>query len=323
MHKKVKTTWPEALAAISTAVLVIVASLNVYKFIENVNSVAKSLEKQVDSIKLQADSVINQTESIKLQNKDILLNYKPVVFIKEVIPPKDKSDISDLSKYRLLLTNSGKLPARNVEISVRVVMVDNNDNFTSGSIPVLDKATIYPDTYITFSIPNILDHYDNINKGELYFKLEYGGDGLDYKLHEFMKYICNDDTNYKWIYVGPLVDIFFDEQFKKNKFKCPDLANVKISEGRQRIIQKIIGDIIGTDKVLKSNPDELIASFAIFSKEVREMGSLGVHGLNLGALTGLRSVDVIDDNHQLTSVGVAVFKCFAEIIESNEKESNR
>ena len=351
------TAWSTFALAIITAIicaltigLVILAGVNFNKFTENVDLVAKGLKAQGDSIKLQSDSLLAQaksidlqsdslksqirsidlqsksleaqTEAINLQSKDILLNYKPVIFIKEVLPPIDVADISDPFKYTFVLTNSGKLPARNVQVSVTVNLSSGTNIALNNVIPIMQKASIYPGTYLMFQVPEMIRLGDKIDRLEIQFRILYMGDGFAQQMRENMKYILTGQTNRIWRYVGPQVDIFFKEKFNRKKVKYKDLANLEISEGRQRIIKVIVDGIFGIDKVLMSNQNELITSFVTVSKEIHEMKHFHTHGLNAGALTGLRSVGIIDQNDQLTLAGVSAFKCVAEIMKDEEIESN-
>jgi len=318
------TAYSTLALAVLTLALVILAAVNFQKFIENVSLVAQGLEKQANSINLQAQSLKAQAESIDLQSKDILLNYKPVVFIKEVVLLANAQDTSDPYKYAFVLTNSGKLPARNVEVSVTANSASGTNSDLGLIHTIIDKASIYPGADLIFHVPRMIIRGDKIDKAQFQFRIRYMGDGLPQQMHENMKYIFSDQTNRRWIYTGPKVDIFFKEKFDRKKSQYTDLADVEISEGRLSIIKQIVDGIVGTDKVLKSNANELITLFTTVSKEIREMKHFRTYGLNEGALTGLRGpVRIIDENDQLTLIGVSVFKCVGEVLGSEEMESDQ
>jgi hypothetical protein len=312
------TAYSTLALVIFTLALFILAAVNYRKFIENVKLVSNGLDNQANSIKLQA-------EALKAQAKDILLNYKPVVFIKQVIQPPSAEQIYNPFNSTFVLTNSGKLTARNVKVDATINVIAGNiltviDSFTK----IFDKAVIYPNGELYFRIPPItLDRID-IDKAQIRFSISYMGDGLDQQLHENMKYIFTKSTNNIWIYVEPQEDIFFNEKFNRQKIKFADLSDFELSENRQRIIRQITGDIIGIDKVLALSADELIESFHIVANEIREMKYFRTHGLNAGAITGLWGVGLIEiDQRTLTSLGVSLFKCVAEIIQSDKNEFNQ
>jgi hypothetical protein len=164
-----------------------------------------------------------------------------------------------------------------------------------------------------------------INKAQFQFKILYEGDGLPQSkpMRENIKYIFSDQTNRRWRYVAPKEDIFFKEKFDEKKSQYPDLADVQLSEGRRLITKPIVDDILGTDKVLKSTVNELITLFTPVAKEIREGKHFRTYGLNIGALSGLRGVDIIDENDRLTLIGVSVFKCIAEVLRAEEIESEQ
>jgi hypothetical protein len=261
---------------------------------------------------------------VGLQSKDILLNYKPVVFIKEVVQPADPRA---MSAYKFILTNSGKLTARNVKVSVSANIVGKPVVTDYHSI-LVQKASIYPGTDLIFQMNSVVSRVD---KAQYRFRISYTADGLPQDMREDMNYIFTDQTGRKLVYVPPTVDIFFNEKLILKMSQYPDLADVVISEGRQRILRQIVDDIIGVDKVLKLDTDELTTLFNTVCKEIRAMKHAD---LNEGALTGLRyisrkpgsqrdwrdNVGIIDNNDRLTSIGVSVLKCVAETMKSDAIE---
>lgn len=99
------------------------------------------------------------------------------------------------------------------------------------------------------------------------------------------------------------------------------LAN--ISEGRRHIVREIVSALLGADFVIKANSQDLINAFSPISREIIEMRHFQTHSLNAGAMTGLRSVNIIDNNDQLTTYGVSVFKAMAKDIKSSNDPIQR
>jgi hypothetical protein len=236
------TAYSTLALAVLTLALVILAAANLNKFIENISLINKSIEEQGKSIKLQADGLdlqsrsINlqadalkeqskaielqahslkiQANSVDLQNKDIRLNYKPVVFIKGVLAPQTPKDSEDPYKYGFILTNSGKLPARDVKVIFKTSFITDNitaiDNFQPNLI--LENASLYPDSDLVIWVPPFIENLTNLKKLEINFIIIYKGDGLEGEIKEEMRFINTQETNHQWTYVGPDFDIFATER---------------------------------------------------------------------------------------------------------------
>jgi len=161
------SAWSTFAIAVSTFVLVLFAAFNFNKFIHNV--------------KLMADSVRQQAESIELQRKDFILTHKPIVFIKSAFTPQIPEERNDPFKHAFGLTNTGKLPARKVRITVVMnqvvgtnIAIDNTWN-----IPVLENASIYPNSDLVFWIPKTINLGGIPSKAEAIFTITYKGEGIE------------------------------------------------------------------------------------------------------------------------------------------------
>jgi predicted PurR-regulated permease PerM len=94
-------------------------------------------------------------------------------------------------------------------------------------------------------------------------------------------------------------------------------ANATVSPGRQQIVREIVS-YLGVATVLSISPDKLIEAFSRIAEAVNANGMLSNPPINKGAMTGLRSVGIIDQNDQLTLVGVSVFKSIAREMNANQ-----
>jgi hypothetical protein len=131
----------------------------------------------------------------------------PVVFIKDIIIPTNKYAGDPLSHF-FVVTNSGKLPARNVKIVISMDLLDENNNLAINvvqSISILDGASIYPDSNITMWIPKAIRFGSKILETQTVFDITYEGDSFELK-SETMKFIFTADPP-KWTYVRPQIDI--------------------------------------------------------------------------------------------------------------------
>lgn len=311
------TAWSTFTLAVLTFALVLLAAVNFHKFIQNINLVAKSIDQQAASIKLQTDSLNSQIQSVTLQSKDMLLNHKPVVYIKQVIPANN-NDLSDPYSCSFVLTNSGKLPARDVLV-LTISNISYGKDFIVWNLsqtPV-KKASVYPGADLVFGLTRVSPSNNKMAKADLRIKIQYYGDGLSEFMTEEMRYILSDRTHRKWINVSPTLDIFFHEKYDELKSKYSDLAALDLSEGRREIVRDIVSDILGIANVQKARPDELIQAFAGVPKDIRQNKYFQINGLNGGALTGLQYPPLIDEKDQLTMLGVSAFKCVAEVMGSD------
>ena len=93
-------------------------------------------------------------------------------------------------------------------------------------------------------------------------------------------------------------------------------ANGELSPGRRHIVGEIVR-YFGIDRVIASPPEELIATFAQFSAEIRPTGMHPRIPINLGAFTGLRGVGLLNDRDELTLVGVSELKSIARGLKPN------
>ena len=194
--------------AILTFIILIVAITNYKKFVENVNLFS-------EGVKLQAASLSNQSKIIDLQAKNLWLTHKPVVFIEDTIPPQHEVDKMDPLKHRFIVTNSGKLPARNVNITVSYNFLDEKNNKMIDSTITglaIDDATVFPNTKLSFWIPRVVRTDNKIVKAEATFTIEYMDDEKTRGIKDNLKFIFSEGTLYRWLYVGPNVDFFAEER---------------------------------------------------------------------------------------------------------------
>ena len=202
-------TWSTFALAVLTFAILLIAIINYHKFVQNVDLIRQSIEKQITALQLQSDSVA-------LQAKNIHLTHKPVVFVK--IPPTRSDANSNPLKDTFLLTNTGKLPAKNVAVSAiinkvvgKMIAIDNSQD-----IPILEQITLYPGVDLTFWIPEKIRIGDDVSKAEITFRIKYEGQGIEGEMTEEMKFIYTKDIT-KWLYVGPKCDIFSEERKKSQE----------------------------------------------------------------------------------------------------------
>ncbi len=88
-----------------------------------------------------------------------------------------------------------------------------------------------------------------------------------------------------------------------------------ISPGRITIIRHIILDVIGSNKVLALTEEELIIDSSEWIPKIRR-GEYADR-LTAGALTGLRSAELMDDADRITPLGAAVIKSVAREMATN------
>jgi hypothetical protein len=93
-------------------------------------------------------------------------------------------------------------------------------------------------------------------------------------------------------------------------FLTNHLQNTHLSLGRQQILQTLITDVIGIENAISLPEEEMVKKSKGWIKEIRR-GDHAPAGLNDGALTGLRSVALIDDDDRLTTLGAAIIKSVA------------
>jgi hypothetical protein len=178
---------------------------------EQVDQLKTSISLQASGIKEQIKSVKAQSKALELQKRDIYFNYKPVVYIKtDTIPTSSDKNPYD---YDFVLTNSGKLPARKVRITVYKSFRDNSGIIklsateTPTKLLLLDQATVYPGSSLTFWLPKTKTGSDNCFI-ELKFNVTYSWDGMNNemkepKIEESMNFIYCPAPKDRWFYVGP------------------------------------------------------------------------------------------------------------------------
>jgi len=189
------TRWQD-IAAITTIVLCIAAIITLILAIKNYSKFVKN---------------------VKLTAKNIELTHKPIMFIKGTIIPQENSE--NPMKHYFIITNTGKLPARDVraecilnQVAGTNIGIDNTTSFL-----VLGKATIYPNSDLVFQIPEMINWGQPVTKAEAIFKIYYKSEAVDGEISETMKFIFSIETNYRWLYVGPEVDIFQKERAELNQ----------------------------------------------------------------------------------------------------------
>ena len=187
-----------ALACLTMGIL-IVACVNYTKFVKNVELVADGIDKQ--------------NKSLQLQKQDLYLTHKPIVFV--TIPPTSSDSNSNPLKDTFLLTNTGKLPAKNVAVLAiinqvvgKMIAIDNSQN-----IPILEQITLYPGVDLAFWIQEKIRIGGDVSKAEIIFIIKYEGQGIEGEMTEKMKFIYTKDIT-KWLHVGPKYDIFSKERKK-------------------------------------------------------------------------------------------------------------
>jgi len=197
-------TWSTFALAVLTFAILLIAIINYHKFVQNVDLIRQSIEKQATALQLQSNSVA-------LQEKNIYLTHKPVVFVK--IPPTRSDANSNPLKDTFFLTNTGKLPAKNVTVSIIIDKVVGGmavfDNLQVGT-PMLEKTTLYPGDDL-FLVQDRISIGGDVSKAQITFIIKYEGQGIEGEMTEKMKFIYKKDIA-KWLHVGPKYDIFSKER---------------------------------------------------------------------------------------------------------------
>jgi hypothetical protein len=145
----------------------------------------------LSEVELQVDQV--------LENQGVM---PPAVFIQDIIIPTNKFAGNPLYHF-FIVTNSGKLPARNVKIVISMDLLDKNNNLAINvvqNIPILDGASIYPNSNITMWIPDAIKLGTKILKAQTVFNITYEGDTFELE-SETMQFIFTADPP-KWTYAG-------------------------------------------------------------------------------------------------------------------------
>ena len=194
--------WKD-IAPIATTILCLVAIITLVLAVKNYSKFVQNVELTARNVELTA--------------KNIELTHKPIVFIKGTTIPQQ--DTQNPMKHGFVITNTGKLPARDVradcilnQVAGTNIGIDNTVSF-----PVLGKATIYPNNDLVFWIPEVIHWSQPVTKAEAIFTIHYRSEAIEKEISETMKFIFSEETNYRWVYVGPEVDIFQKEREEVKK----------------------------------------------------------------------------------------------------------
>jgi len=184
----------------SAVVMTIVAIIMCISLFQN----HESLDQTKESLKMNR-------ESLELQKHDLYLTHKPIVFVK--IPPTRPDANSNPLKDTFFLTNTGKLPAKNVTVSIIIDKVVGGmavfDNLQAGT-PMLEQTTLYPGDDL-FLVQDMISIGGDVSKAQITFIIKYKGQGIEGEMTEKMKFIYKKDIA-KWLHVGPKYDIFSKER---------------------------------------------------------------------------------------------------------------
>jgi len=310
--------WSKVIAAlIITACTAVVAKLGyVWWFSERKpQSIDKSTFPQGTSRTEQRTARDKKTET----NIDHP-NYDPIVLIKSDTPPSPNEAL-DPYKHFFVLTNSGKSPARNVRIIVYESSgngIPSNDKMTAfghnatQQVERLNGVSIYQGNDMPFQIPST--HMTGNKYIEVTFIITYKVDGITNDKKVIQKFINTPDTNQHWIYVANDYYLF------KEPLRIPlEFGNGNISKTNIQFVENIVDNILGVDFVSNANSNRLSRAFAKVSDEIRKNGGWDkTFTISDGALTGLRSDNIIDNHDKLTKYGVTVFHKVASHLKSGD-----
>ena len=99
--------------------------------------------------------------------------------------------------------------------------IDENQNICTNftqNFPLLQGASVYPETDIAVWIPEKIKTSSRILKAQALFSIEYSGeDGKKNK--ELMKFVFSQQTSFQWVYVGLEVDSFAKERAESERRK--------------------------------------------------------------------------------------------------------
>lgn len=109
----------------------------------------------------------------------------------------------------------------------------------------------------------------------------------------------------------PIIDYLLKERNPDALYEDIKLSPYyEISPGRRHIVQEIT-KYMGLDFIILSPPKSIILSFDKLYEQTKQYGMHPLLPINAGAMTGLRSVGIINDDNKLTSLGITVFKASA------------
>jgi len=163
-------------------------------------------------------SLIIYRDNKRLQTENMQLTHKPVVFIKGVILPREE-DVRNPFRHSFVITNTGKMPARDLNVQFSLNIKAGTVLFTNTTIKdvAFESGTLYPNNEMAFCIPESIVFPNGVDKIEANFIINYSDDFLRQKTTERMKFIFSEDTNHIWQYVGPNVDIFEAEKKEREE----------------------------------------------------------------------------------------------------------
>ena len=178
---------------------------------------AYNYRELVKNVELIADQVTLQKEYISNIKKDMFLTHKPVVYIKDVLPPAIESEAGDAKTHRFIVTNSGKNQATDLKITVDIDHIFTDKfihftNFQAKNSVIFNNATIYPGQELTFTLSKYIIKAPIKEEGRwetslITFLIDYRGEGLDGSCSEKQRYFFSKETGFKWVLVGPNFDI--------------------------------------------------------------------------------------------------------------------
>lgn len=109
----------------------------------------------------------------------------------------------------------------------------------------------------------------------------------------------------------PLID--FQEQERSSDLQYESIRlspEYKVSPGRRHIVEVLV-NYLGLDFVILTPQESLNVAFERIYKDTEAHGMHPSMPINDGAMTGLRSVGIINSKNVLTSFGVSLFKIVA------------
>ncbi|MGK0270045.1 MAG: hypothetical protein ACI88H_000678 [Cocleimonas sp.] len=182
----------------------------------------------------------------------------------------------------------------------------------SALLPRVKKVT-HKDTAIDFSVAEEKskkienesekdDHHINELKSKLVESEQLREDEKEKLTNEIIK-LSKKTAHYNNLRKG-----LQDKILEPKQVDSDSIIMQELSDGRKMIVRTIVHTMIGKDKVLTSSSEKLINIFHQLAIKIRNKTHTELNG---GALTGLRSVGIIDGNDKLTSIGVSVLKSVA------------
>lgn len=153
-----------------------------------------------------------ERKTLKEIKTNITLTHKPVVFLKTTVPPQDKEKVKDGRAHWFVITNSGRLPAKNLKVSVGLDDVYGSKYVDVRGLQIkefalIELASVYPNQEIYFRIsdsylPSPVQNIGAWKKALIDIDLQYEGEGLKGKFVEKQYLIFSSKTGYRWRIVG-------------------------------------------------------------------------------------------------------------------------